>query len=72
MRKSCNLCVQRSANFGDGNILPQLRTTEEVARDSEVLVSYDYAVDEAPPWYQELYAKRILDQYHKSKHFYKD
>ena len=54
------------------NILPYPRTTEEVARDSEVLVSYDYAVDEAPPWYQELYAKRILDQYHKSKHFYKD
>ena len=43
------------------------RTTEEVAKDSEVLVSYDYALDDAPPWYQEIYAMRILDQYNKSK-----
>ena len=43
------------------------RTTEDVARDSEILVSYDYALEDAPPWYQELYAKRILDQYQQSK-----
>ena len=36
-------------------------------RDSEILVSYDYALEEAPPWYQELFAKRIMDQYQKSR-----
>ena len=33
------------------------------------MVSYDYALEDAPPWYQELYAKRIMDKYRMSKTF---
>jgi hypothetical protein len=47
--------------------VPALQTTAEVARDNEVLVSYDYALEDAPPWYQELFAKRIMDQYQRSR-----
>ena len=47
--------------------VPALRTLTEVARDAEVLVSYDYALDDAPPWYQELFTKRIISQYQKTR-----
>ena len=49
--------------------VPAIVTTCEVEKDSEILVSYDYALEEAPPWYQELFAKRIMDQYNKSRNW---
>jgi len=48
-------------------LIPAIVTTKEVCKDDEVTVSYDYAMDDAPPWYQELFAKRIADQYKLSR-----
>ncbi len=39
----------------------------QVDKDCEITVSYDYSMDDAPPWYQELFAKRIIDQYKQSR-----
>lgn len=47
--------------------VPAISTTTNVEKNAEITVSYDYAMDEAPPWYQELFAKRILDQYQQSR-----
>ena len=44
-----------------------MKTLKSVKIGEEITVSYDYALDDAPPWYQELYANRILDCYAQSK-----
>ena len=44
-----------------------MKTLKDVKIGEEITVSYDYALDDAPPWYQELYANRILDCYAQSK-----
>ena len=47
-----------------------MQTLKEVMPGEEITVSYDYALEDAPPWYQELYAQRIVDTYQKSKEFF--
>ena len=47
--------------------VPSVQTLREVQANEEITVSYDYALEKAPPWYQELYAKRFLDSYLLSK-----
>ena len=47
--------------------VPSIITIKDVEKDSEITVSYDYAMEEAPPWYQELFAMRIMDQYKETK-----
>ena len=47
--------------------VPSVKTLKSVKIGEEITVSYDYALDDAPPWYQELYANRILDCYAQSK-----
>ncbi|CAB4068884.1 SETD7 [Lepeophtheirus salmonis] len=47
------------ARFG---LIPSLViTAEAVAHDKEITVSYDYAMDESPPWYQDLYTQKYDD-----------
>ena len=48
-------------------LVPAIITLDRIQKEEEITVSYDYAMDEAPPWYQDLFAKRIIDQYQKSK-----
>jgi hypothetical protein len=41
----------------------------EIAKDEEITVSYDYALEDAPPWYQELYSQRLINMYQQVKTF---
>ncbi len=52
------------ARFGK---VPAIITLDEIEKDAEITVSYDYAMDDAPPWYQELFAKRVIEQYQRTK-----
>ncbi|XP_040573515.1 uncharacterized protein [Lepeophtheirus salmonis] len=55
------------ARFG---LIPSLViTAEAVAHDKEITVSYDYAMDESPPWYQDLYTQNMMTLYQESKNF---
>ena len=47
--------------------MPSIQATKNIEVGQEVTVSYDYALEDAPPWYQELYAQGILLTYAKSK-----
>ncbi len=47
--------------------VPAIQTSKPIERDMEIMVSYDYTMDDAPPSYQELFAKRVLEQYQQSK-----
>ena len=47
--------------------IPAVKLTADVSPGEEVTVSYDYSLDDAPPWYQELFTQRILDSYKKTK-----
>ena len=47
--------------------VPSILTIKEIKAGDEITVSYDYAMDDAPPWYQELFAQRIIDSYKQSK-----
>ena len=47
--------------------VPSVKAMKDIKADHEITVSYDYALDDAPPWYQDLYAKRIVDSYLQSK-----
>jgi len=47
--------------------VPAVETIQPVQKDEELTVSYEYSLDDAPPWYQELYSLRILNFYQKSK-----
>ena len=47
--------------------IPALQTLLSVKEGEEITVSYDYNMDDAPPWYQDLFAQRIIDSYRKSK-----
>lgn len=49
--------------------VPAIKSLQEIKKDEEILVSYDYALEEGPPWYQELYGKRVLDIYQQVKAF---
>ena len=49
--------------------IPAVKTLADINAGDEVTVSYDYAIDDAPPWYQELFAKRIIKSYQQSKDF---
>ena len=49
--------------------VPAVKSIVEIPKDTEVLVSYDYAMDEAPPWYQELFTQRIMNQYRASRNW---
>jgi len=47
--------------------VPAIKLTSDVSAGDEVTVSYDYSLDDAPPWYQELFTQRILDSYKQTK-----
>jgi SET domain-containing protein len=47
--------------------VPGIQTLQEVKKDEEITVSYDYALEDAPPWYQELYSQRVIKIYQKVK-----
>ena len=47
--------------------VPSIQAIKNIEVGEEVTVSYDYALEDAPPWYQELYAQRVLNCYAKSR-----
>jgi len=47
--------------------VPAVMLTEDVGAGNEVMVSYDYALDDAPPWYQQLFTQRLMESYRKTK-----
>ncbi|XP_059095447.1 histone-lysine N-methyltransferase SETD7-like [Tigriopus californicus] len=47
--------------------IPAIQTVMEITKDTEIFVSYDYDLEEAPPWYQDLFSKRVILQYQQSK-----
>ena len=47
--------------------VPAVQLIEDVQEGQEVMVSYDYALDDAPPWYQELFTQRLMESYRKTK-----
>ena len=47
--------------------MPSIQAIKNIEVGEEVTVSYDYALEDAPPWYQELYAQRVLNCYAKSR-----
>lgn len=68
----CNHSFQPNAKFVSfyhprfGSI-PAIQTIKEITKDTEIFVSYDYDLEEAPPWYQDLFSKRVILQYQQSK-----
>ena len=72
MAHKCNHSFEPNAKFVLGfhprwGKVPSVQTLKPVKANEEITVSYDYALDKAPPWYQDLYAKRFLDSYMSSK-----
>lgn len=61
---NCRFALFDHPRFGP---VPSVQTVADVAPGEELTVSYDYDMDEAPPWYQELFIQRIMDSYKKSK-----
>ena len=55
------LCVSR---FGK---VPAVKLTSDVSQGGEITVNYGYCLDDAPPWYQQLFTQRILDSYKQTK-----
>jgi len=53
-----------SPRFG---LIPTVTTLRDMKAGEEVFCSYDYKMDSAPPWYQELNAIRICKLYKKVK-----
>ena len=53
-----------SPRFG---LIPTVTTLRDMKAGEEVFCSYDYKLDSAPPWYQELNAIRICKLYKKVK-----
>ena len=49
--------------------VPGIQTLEEIKTDEEITVSYDYALEDAPPWYQDLYSLRVINIYQKVKSY---
>jgi hypothetical protein len=49
--------------------IPAVETIADINAGDEVTVSYDYQMDESPPWYQDLYTKLIFKTYQESKDF---
>ena len=47
--------------------IPGIQLLEDVKEGDEITVSYDYALDDAPPWYQELFTQRLMDSYRKTR-----
>ena len=59
------MCVFR---FGK---VPAIKLTSDVSAGDEVTVSYDYSLDDAPPWYQELFTQvPSLFQFRKKVNIY--
>ena len=56
--------VCHNPRFGD---VPAIKTLRNIEAGEEITVSYDYDLNQAPPWYQDLYAKRVLITYALSK-----
>ena len=66
MAHKCNHSFDPNAKFVLGfhprwGQVPSVQTLKAVEANEEITVSYDYSLDKAPPWYQDLYAKRFLD-----------
>jgi hypothetical protein len=49
--------------------VPAIKTLEEINKDQEITVSYDYGLDDAPPWYQDLYSLRVINIYQSLKNY---
>ena len=47
--------------------IPAVETIADIKEGEEITVSYDYAMDDAPPWYQDLFAQRIINSYKQSR-----
>ena len=47
--------------------VPAIKTLEEIGKDMEITVSYDYSLEDAPPWYQDLYSLRVIHIYQSLK-----
>ena len=61
---NAKFCLFEHPRFG---AIPALQTIASVKKGEEITVNYEYALDEAPPWYQQLFAQRIIDSYKQSK-----
>ena len=63
-KPNAKFCLFYHPRFGP---LPALRSTQSMQGGSEVLVNYEYAYDEAPPWYTAMHAQQLTDAYKLSK-----
>ena len=50
--------------------VPSVEAINDIEEGDEVTVSYDYDMDDAPPWYQDLYTQRIFKSYKQSKEYF--
>ena len=47
--------------------IPSIVSIVSIPCGAEVLVNYQYAYDEAPPWFTALYSQQLADEYKKSQ-----
>jgi len=70
----CNHCFDPNASFELGfsprfGLIPTVKTPRDMKAGEEVFCSYDYKLDDAPPWYQDLWSNRICKLYKQQKVF---
>ena len=69
----CNHSFEPNASFELGfsprfGLIPTVRTLKDLKAGEELFCSYDYKLDDAPPWYQDLWSNRICKLYRQQKH----